>query len=154
MSLQWTDGLSVGVPEIDGQHRELIERLNRLVTALQRNDRAELTRLMSFLGAYVVEHFTAEEMQMLATGYPGYAEHKAQHAAFVSEYVNLKALLETEGSTATLTLKLSSTLSSWLVRHIYGNDIKLGAHLRVRGAAKQAGLPALPGRLAARSRLT
>jgi len=36
MKLQWTQDLSVGVEEIDNQHKELFERINNLDSAMSR----------------------------------------------------------------------------------------------------------------------
>ena len=45
-ALQWTPALSVGVPDIDAQHRELFRRGERLITALRAGDRNAVTGLI------------------------------------------------------------------------------------------------------------
>ncbi|HEY6099471.1 MAG TPA: hemerythrin domain-containing protein, partial [Anaeromyxobacter sp.] len=60
MPLDFDPVLFTGVDEIDAQHRELFDRIGRLLEASRhRRSREEVVRLLEFLGAYVVEHFAA-----------------------------------------------------------------------------------------------
>ena len=55
MKLQWEKHLSIGVAEIDKQHKLLIEKFNEFMSACkkERGDH-EVFRLFSFLDAYVI----------------------------------------------------------------------------------------------------
>jgi hemerythrin len=48
MSLQWSDSLASGSAEIDGQHKELITRVNRLLGAFDKGNaaREEVSRIV------------------------------------------------------------------------------------------------------------
>ncbi|MCK6519793.1 hemerythrin family protein, partial [Myxococcota bacterium] len=82
----WTPGMSVGVPELDSQHRELFTRLNRLVAAIRAGrGSADVAPVLAFLDDYTREHFADEERVMERAGYPALAEHRAQHAGFCAE---------------------------------------------------------------------
>jgi hemerythrin len=129
--IKWTPALAVGHPVIDTQHQELFRRLEALLTAMMKGDKAEIGRLFEFLGSYVVEHFGAEERLMQQHGYPGYALHKAAHERFVADYTALKKTLDA-GAGAALTIKVQNWCGDWLKAHIAGTDQALAAFLGTR----------------------
>jgi len=87
MKLQWTPDFSVGVEEIDSQHKELFERINDLDSAMkQGRAKEEVVRLVEFLNKYAIVHFGAEEKYMTDYDYPGYALHKTKHDWFKKEF--------------------------------------------------------------------
>jgi hemerythrin len=127
--LVWTQALSVGVEEIDAQHRELFRRAARLLDGIQRGEPEELGELVLFLHQYAVEHFGAEEEQMRRTRFPGYARHKAEHDRFVSDLLALAREHERSGAGAFASLKVSHWLTAWLREHVSGTDAELGKFL-------------------------
>ncbi len=133
--LEWTQALSVGVEEIDAQHRELFRRAARLVDGIQGGEPEELGALVEFLHRYAVEHFGAEEEHMRRARYPGYARHKAEHDRFVSDLLALAREAERSGAGAFLSLKASHWLTQWLRQHVSGTDAELGRFLRTRPGA-------------------
>ncbi|BDG09081.1 bacteriohemerythrin [Anaeromyxobacter paludicola] len=126
---QWTPALAVGVKIIDEQHQELFRRLDALLAAMAKGDRAEVGRLLGFLASYAIEHFGEEERLMKAHGYPEYAVHKVAHDRFVAEYTAMKAEFDTKGATSLVTLKVNKWLGDWLKTHIAGTDTLLGRFL-------------------------
>lgn len=133
MAMIWTDSLATGSPEIDKQHRELIERINRLLEAMKTGkSKDELKPTLDFLGQYVVSHFATEEKRMRETAYPERREHEKLHQDFVAEYRKLAARLQSEGATASLAIEVQQKVCDWLLRHIGQVDRKLGAHLRAQ----------------------
>jgi hemerythrin len=134
MAIVWTPKLSVGVPHIDDEHKELFARVNRLLEAMQASRaREELAPLVAFLEEYVTVHFAGERALMAARHYPGLAEHLEQHAYFVTEFQALTALLREEGPSAMLHVKLSRLLCDWLRDHVGSTDKALGAFLAAGG---------------------
>ena len=129
--IKWTPALAVGHAVIDGQHQELFRRLEALLTAMMKGDKAEIVRLFDFLGSYVVEHFGAEEKLMQQHAYPDYATHKAAHERFVADYTALKRSLEAGGGAA-LTIKVQNWCGDWLKAHIAGTDQALATFLGKR----------------------
>jgi hemerythrin len=125
----WTPALSTGDAKIDDQHREIFRRFDLLHAAMLRGDRHESGRLFEFLGGYVGEHFSAEERAMRTAAYPLADEHRSAHAAFVREYLAVGKALEAGGPSATVALKLSDWLASWLQGHILRADVELARHL-------------------------
>jgi hemerythrin len=79
--MEWVPAFEVGQPQIDEDHRTLVERLNQLHRALdQGQDPAEIARVLNFLRDYTVTHFSAEEALMIQHKYPQAAAHFAAHA--------------------------------------------------------------------------
>jgi hemerythrin len=134
MDLQWTSDLSVGVDEIDDQHKELFQRLNNLRIAMgQGKSRAEIGKTVKFLQDYVVEHFATEERHMGRYGYPAFGAHKAEHEAFIKDFSAFKKKLENieihGGITSFLAIEMQRRLYDWLINHIGRIDKALGNYL-------------------------
>ncbi len=134
MTIQWTQALAVGHAEIDAQHRELFRRLGSLLDAMIRGDPTEIARLFDFLGAYVVEHFGAEEALMRNSAFPGFAVHKAAHDRFVRDYRELRGLFDARGASSAVTIRTKTWIVEWLKAHIGGTDQLLARHLGERAA--------------------
>lgn len=134
MAIAWTPRLAVGVEQIDAQHRELFDRINKLLAAMEsQQGQAEVARVVDFLGDYVVTHFGAEERLMQRHAYPDYRAHKQLHDDFVKVLGGLRAELVRQGPSAALAVQLNHRVGDWLIDHIGRTDRALAAHL-----AKQA----------------
>ncbi|MBI5496646.1 MAG: hemerythrin family protein [Deltaproteobacteria bacterium] len=119
----------VGHPEIDRQHAELFDRVNRLHDAMiAGHGRAEVGQVLAFLRHYTVTHFQTEEKFMQESGYGGYARHKAIHDDLTRKVLELEAALE--AGSATLSITTMNFLKDWLAHHIGGEDQRLADHLR------------------------
>lgn len=136
--VRWTEGLSVGVMEIDDQHKELFDRVNQLVQAMsQGKGKSEIDGVVSFLEEYVVTHFQTEEQLMISSRYPGYSEHKTQHAAFAESFKSIKAGIG--GGIGSLTvIQLHRSVVDWLTSHIARSDKAFGAFLNSQQQRKAA----------------
>ncbi len=140
MGIQWNPRLAVGVASIDNQHKELFDRVNRLLTAMEsKQGEPEVKRLVSFLGDYVVSHFGGEERLMQQHGYGGFADHKKQHDAFVKEFLGVKATIEKSGSSSELAVKLNHRICTWLLDHIGKTDKALGEFMAKKTARPAVG---------------
>jgi hemerythrin len=115
--------LETGDPEIDGQHRELFARLDKLLAASrERRSREEVGQTLTFLGDYVVQHFAAEERMMVVSGYPEIEAHRAEHARFVQEFGLLYREFKAEGPTTLFIIRVGNRVTTWLREHIYRTD--------------------------------
>lgn len=116
----WSREFEVGVELIDSQHRELIDRINKLMVAIREGrGREETSGLMRFLQEYVVEHFRAEEGLMLRHHYADYAEHKEMHDTFIADLDELVGTLESCGVDSDLVVSVNQKVINWLVSHIF-----------------------------------
>ncbi|MGC3999310.1 MAG: bacteriohemerythrin [Anaeromyxobacter sp.] len=130
MPIHWNAQLAVGVEDIDQQHRELFGRINALLAALSEHQgKDELDGLVTYLQAYVDEHFRAEERLMKTSGFPERVAHCGEHAVFEKECVALAAALREEGPASHLAVRASRILVDWLRQHVLTRDRALGAYL-------------------------
>lgn len=130
MSLQWTEALSVGHPEIDAQHRSIFARFADFIDACNGGlDQEHLRQLFAFLDDYVNHHFRAEEEMMERLGYPDREAHIEEHRRFVGKLDALKADLEREGASVGVLIRTNKTLIYWLTEHIREVDTALAGFL-------------------------
>ena len=84
MGLQWRDQLSVGNDLIDGDHKYLIDIINKVEVSMKANNRAELMALLDELGHYGKTHFEREELVAKAVGYPQADQLHESHIQLVA----------------------------------------------------------------------
>jgi len=126
--LVWDKTLSVDVPEIDEDHRRLIELFNILNHAVAEGDAPNyIEAVMDELISCTLWHFRHEERLMLRYGYPGLAEHKSEHEELIASAKALQEKLLREGKP--VLAEDLRFLEHWLTGHILGSDKDLGAHL-------------------------
>jgi hemerythrin len=130
-TFQWNDALSTSVGEIDNQHKQLIERINRLLAAFARTTgREEMERIVQFLTDYVVLHFGTEERYMQKFGYTNFTQHKAQHELFVRAFSRVRDRLFADKTDPQLMEDTRQLVVDWLVNHIKLSDRALGLFLK------------------------
>ena len=130
MPLAWNATLSVGVTQIDEQHQELFRRVDRLLDAMLKQDRAEVARLLAFLQEYVVVHFGTEEALMRERSYPSYRDHLEEHRRFTRDLERLRGEHDASGATAALVHKVRREVCDWLTSHVCVTDVALGRYLQ------------------------
>jgi len=126
MPLQWTQALSVGIPEIDAQHQELFRRVDRLLGAMLANDHRETGAMLAFLGEYVATHFSTEERFMREVGYPGLDRHTEEHERFVADLRALDRDFAQGGAVPGMVGRLNRQVGDWLRGHVCVTDMALG----------------------------
>ncbi len=125
--------MEVGVPKIDEQHRELIDRLNIVVSMGAKSvSREETEKTLDLLGDYIVKHFSDEETLQRQSGYPKYPWHKEQHKAFIADFVQLKQEFAANGASAKFTLSLNKSVIDWVIRHIKSADAEFGKYYQAQ----------------------
>jgi len=126
--LVWDKTLSVEVPEIDDDHRKLVDLFNLLNRAVANEESRDYTEaLLDELISCTIWHFKHEERLMLQYGYQGLEEHRLEHAELVDSAKALQQKFLSGGSpTSSEDIEF---LEHWLTGHIYGADMELGAFL-------------------------
>ena len=133
LPLQWTQDLSVGVDEIDKQHKELFNRINNLFDAIRHGKgREDVGTLINFLEDYTVMHFALEERYMANYDYPDSMFHKSKHSKFIQEFSVIKNTFESNGATVDLVIRINIFLTEWWMNHIRTSDKLLGVYLKKR----------------------
>lgn len=122
--IEWNDELSVGIEEIDDQHKELIRIANGLLKAisLERNERV-LNNVIRRLREYTVHHFSSEEALMEQVRYPNRGVHSAEHQRLKQNVKDYQRLIyKHEDLTPTDMLNF---MKEWLLGHILTHDREL-----------------------------
>ncbi len=125
-TIAWTEEMSVGVAELDDDHRRLIAMLATVDGGPGGGDPlAPLHDLVE----YCRGHFAREEAYMATIGYPGLAAHQRQHDALTQDVV--ESLLDQSGEPdPELPRKLGAFLRLWIETHILNADRKYALHAR------------------------
>lgn len=127
MLVEWRDDLSIGVLEIDIQHKLLFDKFNAFVNAYQTHQSSDdIMRMFWFLEAYAVTHFREEEKLMQQIRFPNYVTHRQMHVAFIEQIDKLKERLKVEGISQSLVMTMTSFITSWLIEHISTMDRAIG----------------------------
>ncbi|MBI5690267.1 MAG: bacteriohemerythrin [Verrucomicrobia bacterium] len=125
--IEWDPAtMATGVESVDEQHQELIARINELHRACREGrGRDELMTLLEFLGAYAKAHFAEEEEIMERHRCPAHGRNRTAHARFLQRYGELCELVQRDGASTTVILKLKQMLGDWLQNHICTVDHEL-----------------------------
>jgi len=131
LKIEWRDSLSVGVAEIDHQHKLLFGKFNALLAAwVEGKGTHEVTQLFKFLDTYLINHFAEEEHLMREIGFPEAYHHSLAHQAFARQVAALKSQLRHEGPTTELVTSASMIMTKWLIKHISSMDRAIGLFIK------------------------
>ncbi|MEI2770611.1 MAG: bacteriohemerythrin [Candidatus Competibacter sp.] len=130
--VEWSNELSVGIEEIDSQHKILVNLLNEIHEAIQQGCTLEATRdIINRLDEYTRVHFAVEESLMRILHYPDYERHKEEHDQLAARLAGMREKLN-DGK-ATLGFELAQLLKNWLTKHIMEVDQRYVSHFLSRG---------------------
>ncbi len=147
--IHWLDDWLLEIPEIDDEHREMVDLLNHLVQCQCRTEAHQgnvskfrrdtaIMEMLEELGRHVRRHFKHEEACMLEAAYPQYEDHRYEHMTLLAEYAELLRDVRERGMQC-LDAETLAALKGWLIGHIAGADRRFGDyHSRTR-----AGVPKL-----------
>jgi len=125
--LVWGEILSVGVDEIDDDHRKLVDLFNMLSHSLTEGAAKEyLNAVLDELVHCTTWHFSHEERLMIQYGYKGFAEHRAEHEELLRSVRKLQHVIQAGKDIDTKDIEF---LEQWLTGHIFSTDMKLGSFL-------------------------
>jgi hemerythrin len=122
--LQWREEFSVGIEEVDHEHRELIELIRTLQQDLHAG--ADTDRIIDVLGEIynqIAAHFALEEKMMRTTHYPALPEHKQDHETLLDDLRDIMDEVEDDGVLDET--QLTDDLDRWFSDHFKTHDAKL-----------------------------
>jgi hemerythrin len=130
--LEWDEKLSIGVAEVDAQHKQLLALVNDTRAAAERGGGAEAAgQALHRLCDYVVEHFAAEEALMDPEAYPEYARHMTEHMECTTLALDFLQSFD-QGSEVNI-VEFLDFATKWVAEHIMQTDQTLGRYLAGRG---------------------
>lgn len=130
--LTWQDKYSVGIRQIDDQHKQLITMINELNDAMLAGKGKEvLMTVLNKLANYCVSHFAVEEKLFDTHAYPETADHKDKHRKMTDKVTAL--IGEVQSGKSTVSIEVMNFLKNWLDKHIMETDKKYGPYLNSKG---------------------
>ncbi len=130
--INWKNEFSVGVQEMDDQHKKLIGMINRLIEEQHTlTDPKTIAELLTDMTDYAQIHFRAEEYLMAEYGYDRKSQQEEQHKAFIDKTISFYSVSDLGPNI--LSEALLDYLSIWLVNHILKEDMKYKVFFRNKG---------------------
>jgi len=129
----WSDEYSVGIDEIDEQHKTLFAMVDKLHEAIMNKAGSAACRvILKELVDYTRVHFALEQTLMRVGKYPEYELHCRLHHELVEDVEALQQKIDS--GHAAISFELLQFLRNWLTRHILSEDMKYGNFFRQGGA--------------------
>jgi hemerythrin-like metal-binding protein len=126
--MEWSPQYEVGIRFMDGQHRQMLDLVNRVLEgAYQGKELEDLVAVLRDLVRLTEHHFRAEEMRMVELGADA-EQHRSEHRDLMESLRFFTDRLD-----ADKVGKCSVFLRDWLLRHIESTDRNFAAFLRERG---------------------
>ena len=115
--IEWEEKYSVGVEEIDNQHKKMFAAINELLDSLEASNTNEhIENIIKSLVEYKMFHFATEEKYFKEFNYDGAEDHIAKHHEFNEK---LKALQEKYPVyEPAFAYELIDFLEDWLIDHL------------------------------------
>ncbi len=136
-AVRWSEGLSVGVPLLDADHKTLVGLLKRVDATATDEDPALVGEVLDILLDYTTFHFCREEKVMEACGYPDLAAHRDEHHALARDVQALRRRHDSAPSAVTRA-ELLAFLMTRLNHHILLTDMAYRPYVAGRPEADAA----------------
>lgn len=121
--LEWQDSFSVGIKEMDDQHKQLVKMINQLHEAMKEGKGStEVVKIVGEMIEYTQFHFKSEEQLMSEHHFSGLATQKMEHGSFIKKTLEFQADLNS--GKRTISIELLNFLKDWLTNHIQVSDKK------------------------------
>ena len=131
-NITWSEEYSVGVEELDRQHKKIIEVINELNQNTDLNSRSEkLHNLLGRIIIYAQKHLDYEEKLLKENNYPDLENHLQKHDNYklqVSDFA-VEILEYREG----LSTQLIEYLNEWWINHILKEDMQYKPFFEEKG---------------------
>jgi len=119
---------SVGVDEMNEQHKKWISLINKLHGSLiTPNPETSPEIAIKEMIDYTAFHFKQEEDLLQEVQFPGYEKHKLEHEYFILKLEKLDQ--DITNGTYVLKTQIMSILKNWLEDHICKADKSYGAYI-------------------------
>jgi hemerythrin len=123
MPIQWEQSYSVNVREIDDQHKNFIDLLNRSYNLINSGSNKEnLKSILADLISYAKNHFETEEKYFDLYKYKNSAEHKEEHRKLERQVLDFQN--DFLSGKKDIIVELINFLEDWLVDHLDNQDKK------------------------------
>lgn len=118
--MEWSQDFESGLPEIDGQHRQIFTLIQRVHLGV---DRPGIRDVLVELEQSTRQHFDHEERIMVECNYPALTRHAAEHATLLREVERYR------DNAVFGARQLNQVLCNWLMSHNIMEDRPLAQHV-------------------------
>ncbi len=119
---EWRDEYSVGIPEIDAQHKHLFSLAAAVADSVRsKSGQTDLKAVVDELVCYANEHFAFEEIILEKIGYADLMYHQKMHE-FMRTRIGLLTAQLNEGLLTED--ELVEFMETWLTEHIIMEDMR------------------------------
>ncbi len=126
----WEDSWSVGIEDIDDDHKKLVLLIQKLFGALISAQGAEYVKTVFFeLIDYTRYHFEREEEIYEKYNYHELEHHKQLHQDLIQQVLDISKDIISGGQTEQISDEFYEFLKRWLVDHILEEDLKFKTFL-------------------------
>lgn len=129
--IEWDEKYSVGIKQIDKQHKHFVGIMNKLFKAMQTDKDNAVSKIVEELVAYASDHFATEEAYFAEFNYPDAKTHIAEHRK-IKASVDI-FLSQKDDDPLRLGYNLLDLLEDWLFKHINSMDKKYVEFFRQNG---------------------
>jgi hemerythrin len=128
----WSDAYSVGISQIDAQHKGLIRLINDLHSAMGAGKgKQALGTIIDELVRYTESHFNYEEGMLRQRQYSNLGAHQTEHKKLTGQVVELRERFR--NSKLTISVEVMQFLKNWLADHIMVHDQAYARELKAAG---------------------
>ena len=125
--IEWTQTFEVGLPDIDAQHKQLVDLGNGLIQAMSIGmDRHILQEIFLELRDAACRHFVDEETYMQRIGYPGLAQQKACHEQMARDMDHFWK--QVTGPESISPDEVNQFIQGWIIKHIEEKDADMAEY--------------------------
>ena len=121
--------LEIGIAEIDVQHRQLHELLERLKNSADKHYGYAASNILGELVIQTRIHFAVEESLMRLLSFPETEAHVAEHRQLTQQLEKFRQ----RAQDFDVSDRLSGFIQTWLIDHINNFDRKFVAHFLSKG---------------------
>lgn len=125
--VKWESKFELGIPEIDEQHKKLVDLCNRLYVGLiecksnlTKNWQALLSDTIREMADYTKTHLAYEEKILATMNYDKLSEQKIRHKEFTDKVT--ETLQHFNDANMQTTVEMSQFLREWILSHIACED--------------------------------
>lgn len=131
LETNWNESSCIGVPQIDEDHKKLIQILGQIKEHQHDNVKSEaISTILDQLTEFSSRHFRNEDEYMLKVGFPGYQAHKEQHRQFKEKIAAL--WFDVMNHKETVPQDIYNYLSDWVTNHFLDFDKELRTFLETK----------------------
>ncbi|HHY72122.1 MAG TPA: diguanylate cyclase [Bacillus bacterium] len=129
MKIEWKKEWESGNPEIDVEHRELVEKANTLIyLSLSNIEKEKIIHQVDIILNDIINHFRDEEQILLEIGYPDYEKHAEIHTTLLDKVFQFKKAFQ--NGELKLTEFFSFIINDIIVGHVQYSDAEYFPYTR------------------------